>query len=110
MSIRDHVHRHRALIGYVFIVLMVMFALEGYQRSLHKRLDRRDAISCAQRQKLAETQRFVLQSLTTLSAAAINDTDQQPIYGSGQRQQLGDLLRETTRRSLAEPITCFEGD
>lgn len=65
--------KHRAVLGYLFLLAVVLIALELHHDSTTADLDKRDAISCAQRQQLASNQKLVLQNLVPLIHAELRE-------------------------------------
>jgi uncharacterized iron-regulated protein len=65
--------RHRALVGYLFLVAVAVVAAQLRQMSVNKRLDRIDQRSCEQRQVLARNQVFTLETLHEIMAGEVHE-------------------------------------
>lgn len=70
---RTWVWKHRALFGYLFLLGVTLLALEWHHDVVTEDLNRRDAISCEQRQTLAANQRMVLATLVPLVHAELRE-------------------------------------
>lgn len=69
---RSRVSRHRAVIVYVVLVLVVVAALVGYERHTNANFDRADRISCDNRRVLFANQRLVLRYLHAHSGRSVD--------------------------------------
>lgn len=70
---RDLLWKYRALIGYLFLLAVTLFALSQHQHAIARDDAARDRQSCAQRQVLARNQAFVLRALSNVLRAEIHD-------------------------------------
>lgn len=97
---RRFFHRHRALIGYLLIVGVVVFAIELHHDQTTNELDRRDAVSCEQRNVLFENQRTVLHTLTILVQLEQSE-DEHSAFETGVLNRSLERVREASARARA---------
>ena len=71
-------HRHRGLIGYLFLVGVIVLAFQFRNETVNNQLDERDRISCEQRNRLATNQMLVLHTLTQLAGLEKQDDELTP--------------------------------
>lgn len=77
---RARLWKHRALLGYLGLVAVVLLALEIHHRASERTFTEQDRRSCEQRQVLARNQVFVLNMLTdTVRAELHSERDQIPM-------------------------------
>ena len=98
-------YKHRFLWGYLGIVAVSMLGAYLYQHHTVAELNKHDARSCAQRNKLARNQAAVMRALSGVIAIELDelDGDMHP----GHQQELTDQLVDLHQRlKTAGPETC----
>lgn len=97
------ISQRRALVGYVLIVLVAVALIEVQTIRTTNDLNRHDARSCAQRNRLATNQRAVLAALVQVVRLEIDEQDEH----LGERRLLITRLADLNRRALlAGPEEC----
>lgn len=94
--------KHRALVGYVILLVGMVVAVTAYQMHMNREFNHRDAQSCAQRNRLAQNQRSVLGGLI---AVLVIETDESKHPGT--RASLLAILNDLrARQPQAGPEIC----
>lgn len=91
------IFHYRAVIGYVFIVLIASLALELHAKSVESTLDKRDQTSCMQRRTLARNQLDNLHALIADISQASEDNKAARSYVSKLLIDSDDLVRLISR-------------
>lgn len=75
---RAFYHRHRALLGYLGIVVVAVVAVELHTVKIEHDLSTRDTRSCTQRGILAANQVFVLDTLRSVMLVDLHEALREP--------------------------------
>lgn len=96
--------KHRAVMGYLFLLAVVLLALEFHHNDTTGELNERDRISCEQRQRLATDQKLILSVLVPLTHAELREHDDIP---EPERSAIASKLEAlVTAANMAGPGPC----
>ena len=99
----DWVWKHRALFGYIGIVLVAVLALEIHNGATESRLNGIDHRSCKQRRALAANQVFVLHALRDLQLIEIHGEEAKQ-HARFRESVIADIREAERRLETLNPI------